>query len=40
MRIYGIEPYAGTPSTDVLTYVCESCEALEVRIAPAIAPAQ
>lgn len=34
-RIYGIEPHAGTPRTDVLTYVCDACETTEVRISAA-----
>jgi hypothetical protein len=31
-RIYGIEPHAATPRTDILTYVCDACQTTEVCI--------
>jgi len=33
-RLYGIEPHLAFPRTDIRTYVCKSCDGIEVMQVP------
>jgi hypothetical protein len=33
-RLYGIEPHLAFPRTDIRTYVCKSCDGVEVMQVP------
>lgn len=33
-RLFGIEPHPTISRTDLLTYVCEQCEAMQTEIVP------